>query len=64
MYKVYLHLFRRHKTRWAKDPQVKQLLGYVTAAVVGVILNLTIYLSRAVVFPGGILAHPDYASLT
>ena len=45
------------------NPQVKQLLSYVTAAVVGVILNLTIYLIKAVVFPGGTLAPPDYASL-
>ncbi len=37
------------KTR--DNTTVKQALGIVTAAVVGVILNLTIYLGRAVIFP-------------
>ncbi|MCH6256442.1 chromate efflux transporter [Puniceicoccaceae bacterium K14] len=39
------------KTR--ENNQVKQVLGVVTAAVVGVMLNLTIYLGKAVVFPSG-----------
>lgn len=33
------------------NSQVKQILSVVTAAVVGVMLNLTIYLGKAVVFP-------------
>jgi len=33
---------------------IKQILGIVTAAVVGVILNLTIYLGKAVIFPKNI----------
>jgi chromate transporter len=35
------------------NPRVKAVLGVVTAAVVGVVLNLAIYLARAVVFPKG-----------
>ncbi|ULQ55914.1 chromate efflux transporter [Flavihumibacter rivuli] len=33
---------------------IRELLAFVTAAVVGVILNLTIYLGKAVIFPDGI----------
>ncbi len=40
------------KTR--ENEKIKQALTLVTAAVVGVILNLTIYLGRAVVFPQGV----------
>ncbi|WP_345158905.1 chromate efflux transporter [Pontibacter saemangeumensis] len=35
------------------DARVKSVLGVVTAAVVGVVLNLTVYFGRAVVFPEG-----------
>jgi chromate transporter len=34
-----------------ENDRVKEALGLVTAAVVGVILNLTIYLGKAVIFP-------------
>lgn len=34
-----------------ENKQVKEVLGLVTAAVVGVVLNLTIYLGKAVIFP-------------
>lgn len=34
-----------------ENPKVKQMLSLVTAAVVGVVLNLTIYLGEAVLFP-------------
>jgi len=37
-----------------ESPKIKSVLGFVTAAVVGVILNLTIYLGKAVVFPDGV----------
>lgn len=37
--------------RTQENKTVKQMLGLVTAAVVGVILNLTIYLGKVVVFP-------------
>ena len=40
------------KTR--ENPKIKEVLSLVTAAVVGVILNLTIYLGGAVIFPGEI----------
>ena len=41
------------------------MLGIVTAAVVGVILNLTIYLGKAVIFPGGIsFASADFFAIT
>jgi chromate transporter len=35
------------------NPRIKAVLSVVTAAVVGVVLNLAIYLARAVVFPKG-----------
>lgn len=44
------------------NASVKSVLGVVTAAVVGVILNLTVYFGRAVAFPGD-GAVIDYASL-
>ena len=37
------------KTR--ENSKIKQALSLVTAAVVGVVLNLTIYLGKAVIFP-------------
>ncbi len=42
----------------------EHMLGVVTAAVVGVILNLTLFLGKEVVFPGGVtMRHPDLFSL-
>ncbi|MFK7808900.1 MAG: chromate efflux transporter [Saprospiraceae bacterium] len=50
------------KTR--ENDKIKQALTLVTAAVVGVILNLTIYLGKAIVFPEGLsLASIDYVTL-
>ncbi|RDC64242.1 chromate efflux transporter [Adhaeribacter pallidiroseus] len=46
------------------NPQVKALLSIVTAAVVGVILNLTIYFALAVVVPQKTFSNLDYFSLT
>jgi chromate transporter len=44
--------------------RIKAVLSIVTAAVVGVVLNLTVYFAQAVVFPGGwSLATADYFSL-
>ena len=40
-----------------ENKTVKQILGLVTAAVVGVILNLTLYLGKAVLFPKEISFH-------
>jgi chromate transporter len=46
------------------NKSVKAVLGVVTAAVVGVVLNLTVYFARAVVFPQGLdLFRIDYFSL-
>jgi chromate transporter len=47
------------------NPKVKAILSVVTAAVVGVILNLTVYFGKAVVFPHGVeISKVDYFSLT
>jgi len=40
--------------RTQENKTVKQILGLVTAAVVGVVLNLTIYLGKVVIFPTSI----------
>jgi chromate transporter len=46
------------------NKSVKAILGVVTAAVVGVVLNLTVYFARAVVFPQGLdFTRIDYFSL-
>ncbi len=46
------------------NKKVKEILALVTAAVVGVILNLTIYLGKAVIFPNELsLAGLNYISL-
>ena len=46
------------------NARVKSVLSVVTAAVVGVVLNLTVYFGRAMVFPEGVsLALVDYFSL-
>jgi chromate transporter len=50
--------------RTQENKSVKEILGLVTAAVVGVILNLTIYLGKAVIFPKEVsLAQLDYVTL-
>lgn len=50
--------------RTQENKKLKEILSLVTAAVVGVILNLTLYLGEAVIFPGGIsLAGLDYYAL-
>ncbi len=50
--------------RTQQNEKVKEILALVTAAVVGVILNLTIYLGRAVVFPTNIsFTRLDYSTL-
>jgi len=50
------------KTR--DNEKIKQALSIVTAAVVGVILNLTIYLGKAVIFPKELtLAQMDFITL-
>jgi chromate transporter len=46
-----------------QNPRIRQLLGFVTAAVVGVVLNLTIYLAKAVIIPTGTLAQANYWAL-
>ena len=39
---------------------IEGIPGLITAAVVGVILNLTLYLGKDLTFPGGVLfSHPD-----
>ncbi|QHT69045.1 chromate efflux transporter [Rhodocytophaga rosea] len=50
--------------RTQHNPKVKAILGVVTAAVVGVVLNLTVYFGKAVVFPQGLeVSKVDYFSL-
>lgn len=50
--------------RTQENKQVKQILGLVTAAVVGVIFNLTIYLGKVVIFPKDFsFAGMDYITL-
>jgi chromate transporter len=41
--------------RTHNNTAISSVLGVVTAAVVGVILNLTIFLGKDVIFPGGVL---------
>ena len=51
--------------RTQENKRVKQILALVTAAVVGVILNLTIYLSKVVIFPKEFtFAGLDYITLS
>jgi chromate transporter len=50
--------------RTQENKKIKEILALVTAAVVGVILNLTLYLGKAVIFPATIsLAGLDYVTL-
>lgn len=47
-----------------QNKRVKEILTLVTAAVVGVVLNLTIYLTKAVIFPKDFtVINLDFASL-
>jgi len=51
--------------RTQHNPIIKSILSIITAAKAGVILNLTVYLGRAVIFPEpGNYTHADYFSLT
>lgn len=50
--------------RTQENRKIKEILALVTAAVVGVILNLTLYLGKAVLFPKEIsLAYLNYTAL-
>jgi chromate transporter len=50
--------------RTQENKKVKEILSLVTAAVVGVVLNLTIYLGKAVIFPRELsLTGLDYITL-
>lgn len=50
--------------RTQQNKKVKAVLGLVTAAVVGVVLNLTVYFGKAVIFPKGLsLVTIDWFSL-
>ena len=50
--------------RTQENKKLKEILSLVTAAVVGVVLNLTFYLGKAVIFPEGFeLAGLNYFSL-
>jgi len=46
------------------NSRLKSVLAIVTAAVVGVVLNLTIYFGRAVLFPNGIQVQPDWFAVS
>lgn len=50
--------------RTKDNHQLKTLLAIVTASVVGVVLNLTIYFGKAVAFPQGIAAQPDWFAIS
>jgi chromate transporter len=45
------------------NEKLKSVLSIITAAVVGVVLNLTIYFGKAVLFPLGIQTWPDPFSI-
>lgn len=49
--------------RTQENEKLKAVLSIVTAAVVGVVLNLTIYFGKAVLFPDGIHSRPDIFSI-
>lgn len=49
--------------RTQENEKLKSILSIVTAAVVGVVLNLTIYFGKAVLFPTGIATSPDLFSM-
>jgi chromate transporter len=50
--------------RTQHNTSIKSILSIISAAVVGVVLNLTVYFGAAVVCPEGMLAHIDYFSLS
>lgn len=49
--------------RTKDNVNLKALLAIITSAVVGVILNLTLYLGKAVLFPYGVNHLPDFFSI-
>lgn len=49
--------------RTQENEKLRAVLSIVTAAVVGVVLNLTIYFGKAVLFPNGIHSMPDIFSI-
>ncbi|HOX81670.1 MAG TPA: chromate efflux transporter [Chryseolinea sp.] len=46
-----------------ENEKLKSILSIITAAVVGVVLNLTLYFGRAVVFPKGFEFSPDWFAI-
>ncbi|WP_343743924.1 chromate efflux transporter [Chitinophaga sp.] len=47
-----------------ENKSIAGVLGFVSAAVTGVILNLTLFLGKDVLFPGGVtFGHLDYSAL-
>lgn len=46
------------------NTRLKSVLAIVTSAVVGVVLNLTIYFGRAVLFPESFKAQPDWFAVS
>jgi len=54
---------KKQKTR--NNSTIKDALSLVTAAVVGVVLNLTLYLGKAVVFPRQlVISQIDFIALS
>ena len=46
-----------------ENEKLKSVLSIITAAVVGVVLNLTLYFGKAVIFPKGFQFSPDWFAL-
>ncbi len=46
-----------------ENEKLKKILSIITAAVVGVVLNLTLYFGRAIVFPKGFQFSPDWFAM-
>jgi chromate transporter len=46
-----------------ENEKLKSILSIITAAVVGVVLNLTLYFGKAVLFPDGLTQMPDVFSI-
>jgi chromate transporter len=46
-----------------ENEKLKSILSIITAAVVGVVLNLTLYFGKAVVFPKGFEFSPDWFAI-
>lgn len=49
--------------RTKENQNLKSILSIITTAVVGVVLNLTLYFGRAVVFPKGLEFSPDWFAI-